>query len=81
MEGNKTLKQEQVQSFLDHAGKVHDTKVLKREKTMEGQVFPKPVYEESPTEQRMKMINSQKQIIKKDLTSLVKYDETVGMQN
>ena len=28
-EGNKTLKQEQVQSFLDHAAKVHDTKVLK----------------------------------------------------
>ena len=81
MEGNKTLKQEQVQSFLDHAGKVHDTKVLKGDQTMMGNLFPKPVYEESPTEQRMKMINNQKQIIKKNLTSLVKYDETVGMQH
>ena len=81
MEGNRTLKQEQVQSFLDHAGKVHDTKVLKGERTEVGQLFPKPVYEEPPTEQRMKMINNQKQIIKKNLTSLVKYDEAIGMQN
>ena len=82
MEGNRTLKQEQVQSFLDHAGKVHDTKVLKGNDGIRmGNLFPKPVYEESPTEQRMKMINSQKQIIKKNLTSLVKYDEAIGMQN
>lgn len=79
MEGNRTLKQEQVQSFLDHAGKVHDTKVLKGERTEVGQLFPKPVYEEPPTEQRMKMINSQKQIIKKNLTSLVKYDEAIDI--
>ena len=31
-EGNKTLKQEQVQSFLDHAAKIHDSKVLKGKK-------------------------------------------------
>ena len=34
-EGNRTLKQEQVQSFLDHAAKVHDTKVLKGKKIID----------------------------------------------
>ena len=39
-EGNRTLKQEQVQSFLDHAAKVHDTKVLKgKEFYKSGQVW------------------------------------------
>ena len=39
-EGNKTLKQEQVQSFLDHAAKVHDTKVLKgKESYKSGKVW------------------------------------------
>ena len=38
-EGNRTLKQEQVQSFLDHAAKVHDTKVLKGKKFIDPGMF------------------------------------------
>ena len=38
-EGNRTLKQEQVQSFLDHAAKVHDTKVLKGKKCINPAMF------------------------------------------
>lgn len=71
-EGNKTLKQEQVQSFLDHAAKVHDTKVLKGEKSPE--LFPKPVYEEAPFDQREKVILETRQKFQKNVTSMVKFE-------
>ena len=79
MEGNKTLKQEQVQQFLDHAAKIHDNKILNGEKTQRGELFPKPVYQEAPYDQREKIINEQKKIIRKNLTSLVKYDEAIDI--
>jgi len=72
-EGNKTLKQEQVQSFLDHAAKVHDTKVLKGEKSP--QLFPKPVYEEAPFDQREKVIQENKEAFQKNVTSMIKYEK------
>ena len=79
MEGNKTLKQEQVQQFLDHAAKIHDNKILNGEKNSRGELFPKPVYQEAPYDQREKIINEQKKIIRKNLTSLVKYDEAIDI--
>ena len=42
-----------LQQFLDHAAKTHDEKVLQGEKNPH--LFPRPVYEESPTEQRSRM--------------------------
>ena len=79
MEGNKTLKQEQVQQFLDHAAKVHDTKLLNGDKVQSGELFPKPVYEESPLDQRNRIINHQRRILQQNLTSLVKYDESIDI--
>jgi len=79
MEGNKTLKQEQVQQFLDHAAKVHDTKLLNGDKVQSGELFPKPVYEESPLDQRNGIINHQRRILQQNLTSLVKYDESIDI--
>ena len=49
-EGNRTLNQDQVQTFLDHAAKTHDEKVMKGERGPN--LFPKPVYEIPPLEQR-----------------------------
>ena len=72
-EGNKTdLKQEQVQQFLDHAAKVHDTKVLNGERSPE--LFPKPVYEEAPFDQREKVILQTREKFQKNITSLVRFD-------
>ena len=65
MEGNKTLKQEQVQQFLDHAAKIHDNKILNGEKNSRGELFPKPVYQEAPYDQREKIINEQKKNLAK----------------
>jgi len=52
-EKNSTVSQDQVQQFLDHAAKEHDERVLKGERS--GNLFPKPVYEEPPVEQRNKL--------------------------
>jgi len=71
-EGNRTLKQEQVQSFLDHAAKVHDTKVLKGEKSK--QLFPKPVYEEAPFDQREKVIQGMRDEFHRNVTNMVKVE-------
>ena len=62
----------QVQSFLDHAAKVHDTKVLKGEKSPE--LFPKPVYEEAPFDQREKVISETREKFQKNVTSMVKFE-------
>ena len=71
-EGNKTLRQDQVQKFLDHAAKVHDSKVMKGEKSTD--LFPKPVYEESPFDQREKIIKEAKDKFQENITSLVRFD-------
>lgn len=71
-EGNKTLKQDQVQKFLDHAAKVHDEKVLKGVKSPD--LFPKPVYEESPFDQREKMVIENRRMFEKNHTAMVKLD-------
>ncbi len=71
-EGNRTLKQDQVQKFLDHAAKVHDTKVLNGEKSNE--LFPKPVYEESPYDQREKVILEARRKFQENITSLIKME-------
>jgi len=55
-ETNVTVSQDQVQQFLDHAAKEHDDRVMAGERN--GNLFPRPVYEEPPQEQRSKLIAS-----------------------
>jgi len=71
-EGNGTVKQEQVQQFLDHAAKIHDAKVLKGERSAE--LFPRPVYEEAPFDQREKVIRETRQKFHQNITSLIRLD-------
>ena len=42
--------------FLDHAAKEHDERVMAGEAN--GNLFPRPVYEEPPQEQRSKLVQS-----------------------
>ena len=67
-ERNQSLRQDQVQQFLDHASKAHDVKVLNGERGPE--LFPKPVYEESPFDQRTKLVQETKQRFQKNITTL-----------
>ena len=53
-EKNVSVSQTQVRQFLDHAAKEHDDRLSKGEGT--GDLFPRPVYEEPPQEQRSRMI-------------------------
>ena len=69
-ERNQSLRQDQVQQFLDHAAKMHDSKVLNGHRGPE--LFPKPVYEESPFDQRSKLIQETRQRFQKNITSLGK---------
>ena len=55
-ERNKSVSQDQVQQFLDHAAKEHDERVMAGESS--GNLFPRPVYEEPPQEQRAKLVQS-----------------------
>ena len=55
-ERNKSVSQDQVQQFLDHAAKEHDERVMAGESS--GNLFPRPVYEEPPQEQRSKLVQS-----------------------
>ena len=66
MEGNKTLSQDQVQQFLTHAAKTHDEKVMSGERGPN--LFPKPVYEEPPVEQREKMYLIQREKLIENIT-------------
>ena len=52
-EGNSTIGQEQVQTFLDHAAHLHDERVMKGERSPE--LFPRPLFEEPPMQQREKI--------------------------
>ena len=65
-----SLRQDQVQQFLDHAAKAHDVRVLNGERGPE--LFPKPVYDESPFDQRTKMVQETKERFKENITSLGK---------
>jgi len=65
-EGNKTVRQDQVQQFLDHAAKEHDTRVLRGETSRH--LFPKPVHEEPPLSQRQKVYESHAAEFAKNLT-------------
>ena len=67
-ERNQSLRQDQVQQFLDHAAKMHDSKVLNGHRGPE--LFPKPVYEESPFDQRSKLIQETRQRFQENITSL-----------
>jgi len=67
-EHNNTVSQDQVQQFLDHAAKEHDERVMKGEQN--GNLFPKPVYEEPPQEQRARMVQSRKKKVAKDISEL-----------
>ena len=73
VEGNKTLKQEQVQQFLDHAAKIHDTKVLNGERSPD--LFPKPVYEESPYDQRERLNNEIRKQFEANRTTSVQLED------
>ena len=42
-----------MQTFLDHAAHLHDERVMKGERSPE--LFPKPVFEEPPMQQREKI--------------------------
>ena len=65
-----SLRQDQVQQFLDHAAKAHDVRVLNGERGPE--LFPKPVYDESPFDQRTKMVQETKERFRENITSLGK---------
>ena len=71
-----SLRQDQVQQFLDHAAKAHDVRVLNGERGPE--LFPKPVYDESPFDQRTKMVQETKERFKENITSLGKQFTNFG---
>lgn len=66
-EGNQTVSQEQIQTFIDLAAKTHDERVLNGEK--DPNLFPKPVYEEPPFQQREKIHQSTHEKLMKNLSS------------
>ena len=53
-ERNATVSQTQVKQFLDHAAKEHDDRLGRGQGT--GDLFPRPVHEEPPQEQRSRMV-------------------------
>eukprot|EP00094_Tigriopus_californicus_P009767 TCALIF_09416-PA protein Name:"Similar to P4HA2 Prolyl 4-hydroxylase subunit alpha-2 (Gallus gallus)" AED:0.25 eAED:0.25 QI:0/0.66/0.5/1/1/1/10/0/816 len=66
-EGNQTVSQDQIQTFIDHAAKTHDERVLNGDK--DPNLFPKPVYEEPPFQQREKIYQTIHDKLMKNLTS------------
>eukprot|EP00095_Tigriopus_kingsejongensis_P007522 snap_masked-scaffold103_size370364-processed-gene-2.2 protein:Tk07522 transcript:snap_masked-scaffold103_size370364-processed-gene-2.2-mRNA-1 annotation:"hypothetical protein DAPPUDRAFT_22132" len=66
-EGNATLSQDQVQTFIDHAAQSHDERVLKGERGPG--LFPQPVYVEPPLVQRQKLQEDLHQRLIENVTS------------
>ena len=58
-ERNRSVSQDQVQQFLDHAASEHDERVMGGDRS--GNLFPRPVYEEPPQEQRSKLVQSRRE--------------------
>ena len=73
-EENATVSQAQVKQFLDHAAKEHDERVLKGESS--GNLFPRPVYEEPPQEQRSNMLRSRRKMVARNVSDLSRMDQT-----
>ena len=73
-EENSTVSQAQVKQFLDHAAKEHDERVLKGESS--GNLFPRPVYEEPPQEQRSNMLRSRRKMVARNVSDLSRMDQT-----
>jgi len=73
-EENSTVSQDQVKQFLDHAAKEHDERVLKGESS--GNLFPRPVYEEPPQEQRSNMLRSRRKMVARNVSDLSRMDQT-----
>jgi len=73
-EGNETLRQDQVHTFLDHAAKQHDERVLKGERGPN--LFPKPVHEEPPFQQRETIFKNQRIQFHRNLTLLAQATES-----
>ena len=53
-EKNVSVSQTQVRQFLDHAAKEHDERLRSGDRL--GDLFPRPVFEEPPQEQRSRMV-------------------------
>ena len=73
-EENSTVSQAQVKQFLDHAAKEHDERVLKGESS--GNLFPRPVYEEPPQEQRSNMLRTRRKMVARNVSDLSLMDQT-----
>lgn len=56
-----------MQQYLNHAAKTHDQRVMKGETGPN--LFPKPVYEEPPMEQRSKLYDSQREKLMENITN------------
>lgn len=67
-EENATVSQTQVQQFLDHAAKEHDERVMKGDQS--GNLFPKPVYEQPPQEQRSYMLRNRRKLVARNVSDL-----------
>jgi len=78
-EGNATVSQEQVRQFLDHAAKEHDERVMKGEQG--GNLYPRPVYQEAPLEQRHKMVSSRSVKVARNSSDLNKFDQVDDSAN
>ena len=75
-EGNSTIGQDQVQTFLDHAAHLHDERVMKGERGPE--LFPRPLFEESPMQQREKIYEYTLRRLKVNKTEISKFS---GVEN
>jgi len=73
-EENSTVSQTQVQSFLDQAAREHDDRVLKGDSS--GDLFPRPVYEQSPQEQRSIMLQHRRNLVATNVSDLRNMDHS-----